>query len=72
MGGIIKLDTQYYISNEISDSGNNHKCFSKWWGVRLIGNWIFIESKIIPHRLFSGYNKGKKLLSNKELCCHYY
>lgn len=29
MGGIIKLDTQYYIPNEISDSGNHHKCISK-------------------------------------------
>lgn len=60
MGGIITFDMQYYIPNEVSDSGNNHKCISKWWGVRLIGNWIFRESKIIPHRLFSGYNKGKK------------
>lgn len=62
MGGIIKLDTRYYILNEISDSGNHHKCISKWWGVRLIGNWIFIESKVLiyPTDYFVVIIKGGK------------
>lgn len=62
MGGIIKLDTQYYIPNKISDLGNHHKCISKWWGVRFIGNWIFIELKIYPTDYFMVIIKKKNSL----------